>query len=313
MMKKRVLSVVLGAGLAAAVLAGCGSSSDTASTTADTTAAATESTTASTETSDAATTTAAADGELIPITVAASPTPHAEILAQAKDILAAEGYDLQVTEFEDYVQPNTVVDEGEYDANYFQHIAYLNSFNDEQGTDLVVAGKIHYEPFGIYAGTKSDLSAATADDTIAVPNDTTNEARALLLLQDNGLIKLKDDIEDPLLATVNDIDWDNSLIAEGNIIELEAAQVPKVLQENSFAVINGNYAMEAGLSVANDALATEDADSEAIQSYVNVIAVKSGNENSEKIQALVDALKSDEIQQYITDTYDGAVVPYTGD
>ena len=321
-MKKKIFSIVLTAGIAAGILAGCGSSSqtttaDTAATTADTTASAatTEAAadTATTAAADTAATTAAADGELIPITVAASPTPHAEILAQAKDALAAEGYDLQVTEFEDYVQPNLVVDQGEYEANYFQHIAYLDSFNEEQGTDLVVAGKIHYEPFGIYGGTKTDLASATADDTIAVPNDTTNEARALLLLQDNGLIKLKDDIEDPLLATVNDIDWDNSLIAKGNIVELEAAQVPKVLGENSYAVINGNYAMEAGLSVAKDALATENADSEAIKTYVNVIAVKNGNENEDKIKALVDVLKSDEIQKYITDTYDGAVVPYTGD
>ena len=239
------------------------------------------------------------------ITVAASPTPHAEILEQAKPILQAMGWTLEVKEFQDYVQPNNVVESGEFDANYFQHIPYLENFNEEQGTHLVNAGGIHYEPFGIYPGTKSSLDDIAEGDTIAVPNDTTNEARALLLLQDNGILKLKDGAG--LTATVLDIE-ENPYNVE--ILELEAAQVPRVKDEVAYVVLNGNYALDAGFSVAKDALAYEKSDSEAAKTYVNVIAVKEGNENSEKILALVGALKSDAIRQYINDTYDGAVVPF---
>ena len=239
------------------------------------------------------------------ITFAASPTPHAEILAQAAPILADEGWTLEVKEFQDYVQPNNVVESGEFDANYFQHIPYLENFNEEQGTHLVNAGGIHYEPFGIYPGTKSSLDDIAEGDTIAVPNDTTNEARALLLLQDNGILKLKDGAG--LTATVLDIE-ENPYNVE--ILELEAAQVPRVKDEVAYVVLNGNYALDAGFSVAKDALAYEKSDSDAAKTYVNVIAVKEGNENSEKILALVGALKSDAIRQYINDTYDGAVVPF---
>ena len=239
------------------------------------------------------------------ITVAASPTPHAEILEQAKPILQAMGWTLEVKEFQDYVQPNNVVESGEFDANYFQHIPYLENFNEEQGTHLVNAGGIHYEPFGIYPGTKSSLDDIAEGDTIAVPNDTTNEARALLLLQDNGILKLKDGAG--LTATVLDIE-ENPYNVE--ILELEAAQVPRVKDEVAYVVLNGNYALDAGFSVAKDSLAYEKSDSDAAKTYVNVIAVKEGNENSEKIQALVAALKSDTIRQYINDTYDGAVVPF---
>ena len=239
------------------------------------------------------------------ITVAASPTPHAEILEQAKPILQAMGWTLEVKEFQDYVQPNNVVESGEFDANYFQHIPYLENFNEEQGTHLVNAGGIHYEPFGIYPGTKSSLDDIAEGDTIAVPNDTTNEARALLLLQDNGILKLKDGAG--LTATVLDIE-ENPYNVE--ILELEAAQVPRVKDEVAYVVLNGNYALDAGFSVAKDSLAYEKSDSDAAKTYVNVIAVKEGNENSEKIQALVSALKSDAIRQYINDTYDGAVVPF---
>ena len=239
------------------------------------------------------------------ITVAASPTPHAEILAQAAPILAAEGWTLEVKEFQDYVQPNNVVESGEFDANYFQHIPYLENFNEEQGTHLVNAGGIHYEPFGIYPGTKSSLDDIAEGDTIAVPNDTTNEARALLLLQDNGILKLKDGAG--LTATVLDIE-ENPYNVE--ILELEAAQVPRVKDEVAYVVLNGNYALDAGFSVAKDSLAYEKSDSDAAKTYVNVIAVKEGNENSEKILALVGVLKSDAIRQYINDTYDGAVVPF---
>lgn len=239
------------------------------------------------------------------ITVAASATPHAEILEQAAPILEEQGYELEVTVFDDYVQPNEVVESGDFDANYFQHIPYLNSFNEEKGTHLVNAGGIHYEPFGIYPGTKASLDDIEDGDSIAVPNDTTNEARALLLLQDNGIITLKDGVG--LEATVNDI-AENPYNVE--IVELEAAQVARVAEETAYVVLNGNYALEAGYSVAKDALAYEKSDSEAAKTYVNVIAVKEGNEDSEKIQALVDVLKSDDIKNYIDETYDGAVIPF---
>ena len=239
------------------------------------------------------------------ITVAASETPHSEILEAAKPILEEEGYDLEVTVFDDYVQPNEVVESGDFDANYFQHIPYLNSFNEEKGTHLVNAGGIHYEPFGIYPGTKSSLDDIADGDTIAVPNDTTNEARALLLLQDNGIIKLKDGAG--LEATVNDIE-ENPYNVE--IVELAAEQVARVAEETSYIVLNGNYALQAGYSVSKDALAYETSDSEAAQTYVNVIAVKEGNENSDKIKALVDVLKSDEIKDFINEKYDGAVIPF---
>ena len=198
-----------------------------------------------------------------------------------------------------------VVESGEFDANYFQHIPYLNNFNEEKKTHLVNAGGIHYEPFGIYPGQKSSLDELAEGDTIAVPNDTTNEARALLLLQDNGVIKLKAGAG--LEATVKDIEENPKNI---KIQELEAAQVSRVKDEVAFVVLNGNYALEAGFSVGKDAVAYEKSDSEAAKTYVNVIAVKEGNENSEAIQALVNVLKSDEIVKYINDTYDGAVVPF---
>ena len=223
----------------------------------------------------------------------------------AKPILEEEGYDLEVTVFDDYVQPNEVVESGDFDANYFQHIPYLNSFNEEKGTHLVNAGGIHYEPFGIYPGTKSSLDDIADGDTIAVPNDTTNEARALLLLQDNGIIKLKDGAG--LEATVNDIE-ENPYNVE--IVELAAEQVARVAEETAYIVLNGNYALQAGYSVSKDALAYETSDSEAAKTYVNVIAVKEGNENSDKIKALVDVLKSDEIKDFINEKYDGAVIPF---
>ena len=238
------------------------------------------------------------------ITVAASPTPHAEILAEAAKLLDKEGWTLEVTEFEDYVQPNLVVDSGEIDANYFQHTPYLDDFNEKKGTDLVAVAAIHYEPFGIYPGTKTALSDLADGDVIAVPNDTTNEARALLLLAAQGLITVRDGAG--LTATVNDI-TDNPHNLQ--IKEIEAAQLPRTVQDVDFAVINGNYAMEAGFSVGKDALATEDASSEAAQTYANVLVVKEGRENDPAIQALYAALTSDKVKDYINSTYDGAVVP----
>lgn len=313
-MKKQFIAAVIGAALTAGVLAGCGSSTETtASTAASSTAAASEAsseTSAAADTSSEAASDTSAVASLGTITVAASQTPHSEILVQAKPILAQEGWDLEVTVFEDYVQPNNVVESGDFDANYFQHVNYLNSFNEENGTHLVVAtnGKIHYEPFGIYGGTKKSLDEIADGDAIAIPNDTTNEARALLLLQQEGLITLNDGVG--VNATVNDIK-DNPHNLE--IVEVEAAQVPKQLPSVAFGVINGNYALENGLSVADDALATESADGDAIQQYVNIIAVKDGNQDEDKIKALTDVLHSDAIVKYINDTYQGAVVPYDGE
>lgn len=239
------------------------------------------------------------------IKIAATPIPHAEILNEAKKILKDKGYELKVTEFEDYVQPNEVVESGEYDANYFQHVPYLDSFNDEKGTHLVDAGDIHYEPFGIYPGKKKSLDEIEKGDRIAIPNDTTNEARALLLLEANGLIKLKEGAG--LTATVNDIEENPNEI---KFDELESAQVARVVGEDEFVVLNGNYALEAGYVVSKDALAYEASDSEAAKTYVNIIAVKEGNENNEGIKELVKVLKSDEIKKFINDKYEGAVIPF---
>ena len=239
------------------------------------------------------------------IKVAASATPHAEILEEAKPLLEKEGYDLELTVFDDYVQPNEVVDSGDFDANYFQHAPYMEQFNKEKGTKLVDAGDIHYEPFGIYPGTKKSLDEIADGDEIAVPNDTTNEARALLLLQDNGIIKLKDGAG--LTATVNDIAENPHNI---KIVELEAAQVARVTGETAFVVLNGNYALQAGYSVKKDALAYEAADSEAAKTYVNIIAVKDGNQDSDAIKALVKVLKSDDIKKFIDEKYDGAVIAF---
>lgn len=243
------------------------------------------------------------NGEVIKI--AASPIPHAEILEQAAEILKDYGYELDIVEFEDYVQPNLVVESGEFDANYVEHVPYLNSFNEEQGTHLVDAGDIHYEPFGIYPGIKNSLDDIADGDRIAIPNDTTNEARALLLLQDNGLITLKENAG--LTATVNDI-VENTKNLE--FVELEAAQVARVVKEVEYVVLNGNYALEAGYSVGRDSIAYESSDSVAAQTYVNIIAVYEGNENTDKIKALVSVLRSDAIKKFIQDTYDGAVIFY---
>ena len=299
-MKKRVLSSILAGVLAVSVFAGCGSKTEDNSQ-----AAADNSTTPATEAA-AEESTEAAGGTVESkgtITVAASATPHAEILAAAKPILAEQGWDLEVTEFDDYVLPNEVVESGEMDANYFQHVPYLDSFNEEKGTHLVEVGKIHYEPFGIYPGTKSSLDDIADGDVIAVPNDTTNEARALLLLQDNGIITLKDGAG----LEANDI-AENPYNVE--IQELAAESVARVADEVAYVVLNGNYALQAGFSVAKDALAYEKSDSEAAKTYVNVIVVKEGNENNEGVKALVDVLKSDEIKKFINDTYDGAVIPF---
>ena len=236
------------------------------------------------------------------ITVGASPAPHAEILELVKAQLADEGYTLEIKEFSDYVTPNTALADGELDANYFQHITYLEDFAKEKGLDLVSAGVIHFEPLSVYAGKSASFDALPDNAKIAVPSDPTNEARALLLLQDQGVITLKDGAG--LTATKNDI-ADNPQNIE--IIEAEAAALPRTLEDVDLAVINGNYAIGAGLD-SSSALAGEKTGSEAAERYVNVVAVRGGDEGSAKIQALVKALQSDTVKDFIEKTYDGVVV-----
>ena len=306
-MKKKIATLLI-ATLAFGVvgLTGCGANDG--ATNEATENAATEETTQEAEgadTADAATkeTTDAASGELEVLKVGASITPHAEILAQVKDTLAAEGYDLQVVEYNDYVLPNTALEDGELDANFFQHQPYLDDFNAENGTHLVSVAAVHFEPFGLYAGKTDSIANLKDGATVAVPNDTTNEARALLLLEAQGLIKLKEGAG--LTATVLDIE-ENPLNLE--IKEIEAAQLVRSLPDVDIAAINGNYAAEGGLNVA-DAIAVEASDSLAADTYANVIVVKEGNENSEKTQALVGAVLSDGVKSYIEETYGNAVIP----
>ncbi|WP_024346366.1 MetQ/NlpA family ABC transporter substrate-binding protein [Lacrimispora indolis] len=299
---KKSLYVLTAALVAAGALTACsGSKGAPATTAAETTQAAT------TEAAKTEETTAAeskeASGDLEKIVVGATPAPHAEILNAAKDILKEKGYELVVKEYTDYVQPNLALESGDLDANYFQHKPYLDQFNEEKGTDLVSAAAIHYEPFGIYAGKTDSLDNLPDGAQIAVPNDVSNEARALLLLADKGLIGLKEGVE--LEATKNDIVKNDKNF---KIVEVEAAQLPRSLGDVDVAVINGNYAIEAGLKVS-DALAVEDAKSVAATLYSNIVAVRAGEESSEKTKALVEALTSDTIKKFIEDTYDGAVVP----
>jgi D-methionine transport system substrate-binding protein len=242
------------------------------------------------------------DAKLTKITVAASSVPHAEILEQVKSDLADKGFELEVIEFSDYVQPNMVVEAGDIDANFFQHKPYLDNFNEEKKTNIVSVAAVHYEPLGVYPGKSDDLSNIPDGAAIAVPNDTTNEARALLLLEANGIIKIKKGAG--LTATKKDI-VEN--LHNVDIVELEAAQVARVVAETDFVVLNGNYALEAGFNV-NDALAKEEQESEAAQTYANILCVKKGNEETEKTKALIEALKSDKVKQFISDTYEGAVV-----
>ena len=245
-----------------------------------------------------------AENETLTLTVGASPTPHAEILAAAKDILAEQGIELIIEEFNDYVIPNTSVEDGSLDANYFQHQAYLDQFNIEQGTHLVSVASIHYEPYAIYPGKTATLEEIADRATIAVPNDGTNEGRALLLLQNLGWITLAEGVGHT--ATVLDI-VDNPMNLK--IEEMEAAQIPLALEDVDFAVINGNYALQAGLNANTDGLAQEDDFSDVAQTYVNVLVVKEGNEDNPAVQALAEALQSDEIKAFMEETYAGAVVP----
>lgn len=237
------------------------------------------------------------------IKVAASPTPHAEILNSISEALAEDGWTLEVVEFDDYVQPNVATTDGDVDANYFQHVPYLDQYNAENGTDLVAVGNVHYEAMGAYKGQKDSFDALVEGDKIGVPNDVTNEARALQLLAANGVITLKDGVG--LEATKTDI-VDNPKNVE--IVELEAATIPSALPDVALGVINANYALGAGLTT-DDAVAYESADSEAAETYVNVIVVNAGNENSEKTQALVKAIQTDAVKDFILEKYNGAVQP----
>ncbi len=256
--------------------------------------------------SSSATSGAAASGstsDSTVITVGASPSPHAEILKAIEDEIKAAGYELKVVEYNDYVQPNVALSEGDLDANYFQHKPYLDNYNQENGTDLVSAAAIHFEPMGIYAGKSSDIKNVPDGAKIAVPSDATNEARALLLLQDQGVLKLKDGAG--LEATKNDI-AENPHNVE--FVEVEAASVPRTLQDADFGVINGNYALSAGLDTTAT-LASEGADSEAAKTYANIVAVRKGEDQTDKTKALVKALTSDTAKKFIEDTYKGSVIP----
>lgn len=285
---KKTFSLLLAGALSLSLLAGCGSKDAAQSSAASTS-------------NDAASSSTSLEGTTLK--VGATPAPHAEILEVVKDILADQGITLEIVSFNDYIQPNTAVESGDLDANYFQHITYMNDFNQANGTHLVDAADVHYEPFGLYAGKTTSLDALADGAQVAVPNDATNEARALLLLQQEGLITLKEGAG--LTATKADIAENPKNL---DIVELEAAQVPSRLGDVDLAVINGNYALGAGLKVA-DALAIESADGEAAKAYVNILAVKEGRENDPAIQALAAALTSDTVKTYIEDTYQGAVVP----
>ena len=284
---KKLISILLVLTLSLAILAGC---AKTASTSDSTTAA----------------DTSTSDSELTVIKVGASSTPHAEILEQVKSVLAAQGYDLQIVVYDDYVLPNTALADGELDANYFQHAPYLDSFNASNGTDLISAGAIHYEPYGIYGNGITSLSDLAEGATIIIPADDSNETRALFLLQQEGLITLPEDASAAAGVTTLDIVDDGGY----NIVPVQADTVPAQLNNadaGTIAVINGNYALAAGLNIA-DALASEDASGTAAQTYANIIAVRNGDESSAKIQALLSALQSDVVRDYIDATYNGAVV-----
>ncbi len=243
------------------------------------------------------------DGDDKTIKVGASPAPHAEILKEVKAELEKDGYKLEVVEFQDYVQPNKALDAGDIDANYFQHKPYMDEFNAKQETELVSIGAIHYEPLGLYQGEKKSIDELAEGDKIAVPNDTTNEARALLLLESEGLIKLKKDAG--LTATKQDV-VENPKKLE--IVELEAAIIPRSMSSVAMGVINGNYALSAGIK-EDTAITFESSDSAAAKTYANIIAVKKGNEDSEKSKALLKAMTSDKIKKFIEKKYGKAVVP----
>lgn len=303
-MRKRIAALLLG--LAVVSLAACGGQkADTKTETKKETEAGSEKATEKEKAaeSEKATEAAAASGETVKIKIGATPSPHAEILEAAKDALKKKGVEIEIVTYNDYVQPNIATDEGQIDANYFQHQPYLDDFNKENNTHVVSVGKIHYEPFGIYAGKSKDLKNIQDGAKIAVPNDTTNEARALLLLEANGIIKLKDGAG--LTATKQDI-VENPHNVE--IYEVEAAQIPRSLDSVDFACMNGNFAIQANYK-PSEALAAEKSDSEAAQTYANIIAVAEKNKDAAWAKTLVEVLTSKEIRDFINEKYEGGVVP----
>ncbi len=300
---KKILSLLVVCATILALVAACGSNQ----TPAESTPAADPSAEASAPVESAPEASPAEDGNdqpAVTIKVGASPAPHAQILEVAKEVLARENINLEIVEFTDYIQPNNAVESGELDANYFQHITYLNDFNAQNGTHLVNVATVHYEPFGIYAGKTASLDELADGATVGIPNDPTNGGRALLLLQEQGLITLPEDAG--LTPTVLDI-VDNPKNLQ--IEELEAAQLPRSLDSLDVAVINGNYAIQGGLKVT-DALAVESANGVAAEAYANILVAKEGNQDSEAVLALADALLSPEVREFIQNTYaDGSVVP----
>lgn len=285
MKKRKITALLLILGLALAVLAGCGGNS---------TPPANQETQGNTE----------ASNEPVTLIIGATPEPHAEILLKAKELLKDKGIELDIREFTDYTTPNIALNDGSLDANFFQHVPYLTEFAEQNNMDLTWTTAVHFEPLGLYSKQIGDLSELKDGDRIAVPNDTTNEARALWLLQDNGIITLKEGVG--LTATITDITEYNVKV---QIIELEAPQLPRSLEDVTAAVINGNYAIGAGLNPAKDAIVMEDPSSLAADTYKNVVAVKAGNENRPEIKALGEVLTSPEMKQFIEEKYQGAVVP----
>lgn len=344
-MKKTYLAASVALVSALSILAGCGSSSSSATSasstgsataeaasttaqTADTAAATTDTATADTAAADTAETTAAAEdtsseeaettyefadqtidaeipeasGDDTTIHVGAVPTPHGEVLEQLTSDLADKGWTLDIVTYNDYVQPNQALDTGDLDANYFQHKPYLDDYNEKNGTDLVGVAAIHFEPLGIYSKKYTDVASIPDGATIAIPNDTTNEARALLLLQANDLITLKDGVG--LEATPLDIADNPHNIT---FTELEAAQTARVIDDVDYAVVNGNYAIDA--DIKDDQVAVESAESEAAQTYANLLVVRAGDEETAKTTALKNAILSSKVRDFINDNYNGAVVP----
>lgn len=284
-MKKTSITAIALSGVLALSLAACGG-------------AASSSVAASTPASSAAASSAAA----VILKVGATPAPHAEILEAVKPILAEQGIELQIVEFTDYVLPNTALFDGDLDANYFQHQPYLDAFNEGNGTDLVSAGSIHYEPLGLYPGKTATVAKIKDGAQIAVPNDGSNEARALYLLEAQALIKV--DHEKGFTATILDI-TENTKNLE--IVELDADKIPTALSDVDLAVINGNYAI--GANINESVLTSEDAEGESATTYANIIAVRNGDDKRAEITALVEALKSEAIKTFISDKYKGSVVP----
>lgn len=299
---KTLASTVLAFALSALALTGCnGSTSSTASDNSGVTSNNSGNSSAETSSTDSTPTT-----EKVVIKVGATSTPHGEILEAVKDDLAAQGYDLQITIYDDYVLPNKALADGELDANYFQHTPYLNSYNKANGTDLVSAASIHYEPFGLYGNGVASVADVAAGASIVIPADDSNETRALLLLAQEGLITLPEGANANDGVTTLDIVDNKGYKITTVQADTVAAQFNNS-DKGSLAVINGNYALAAGLN-SKDALAVEDASGDAAQTYANIIAVRKGDENSEKTTALINALKTDKVKQFIADKYNGAVV-----